>query len=88
MFSKNILDKLNNLSVIKEIEIGKKPITLPERIKKMIIKKRETDKMVRQSIVPTSEFNRARSEVKKTIKQHRRREYLNHIKKGIEYLKR
>ena len=80
MFNRSNLDKLNEFAIIKEVEVGVKPKVLPEKIKKMILRKREANSLVRQCIMPVVEFNKA-------IKKQRRKEYLQYINQGIEYLR-
>ena len=78
--------KLQELKVIRKITIKHNQLLLPKNIKRLIIEKNETDKLVRKKIIEASAFIEKRKAVKLAIKKLRRARYLNFIKRGIKFL--
>lgn len=87
LFSINTRAKLEELNIISNKVVGKKEPYISNRIKQLVLNKREKDKLVRKEQAALSEFTEARKKLKRELKRYGRKQYLKFIRKGIDFLK-
>ena len=86
LFSINTRVELEKLNIVSNKTVGRKEPHIPSKIKRMVLIKREKDKLVRKKQVPLEEFENARKNLKRELSRYGKTRYLKFIKQGIDFL--